>query len=381
MKINRSILYYGYDKGTYRDCAELIRSTNFSHTEILNIWFMIDAAMFIVFSRLNIFGVDERRTMFYSIYFVIALIYAVFLRVFRKHLLNRSMLIADMEIIILMSFSILASNAQTFMAASMFPVILVVIALSFIDTMLNMGLILLLCCIIFLWQSYLNKPISISNLDIYNAIVFLLLALILHYTFQRARMRQFETYQKNVQITRELEVKSSFDALTSLLNRGRFFSMASEVLRSRRSDYIVVCLLDLDSFKQINDKLGHQMGDKVIQIAGKTILDSLHIDYDEKWSFPERAAKENLSFAGRLGGDEFIVLIRGEKNEETIRKILRQMLDNLNSVELGELHGIHASFGATTITENDSDIDAIYNRADDALYQSKRAGKNQITFL
>ena len=380
MKITRSFIYYGYDKTTYENCNDLIRTTNLNHTEILNIWLVIDAIMFIIFSRLNIFGVDERQTMFYGIYMLIALAGEILLHVFRLHTQRFALVIVYIETIVLMSFSILASNVRTFMAAVMFPVILVVIALSFIDTMLRMSFVLLIYSTVFLWQSYINKPNSISNLDIYNTITYLILALILHYTFQRARMRQFETYQKNVQITRELEVKSSFDALTSLLNRGRFFSMAGEILKNEHSDYIAVCLLDLDSFKQINDKLGHQMGDKVIQIAGKTILDSLNIDYTEKWSFPERAVREKLSFAGRLGGDEFIVLVRGRSDEETIRGILRQMLDDLNAVELGELHGIHASFGATTITKEDFDIDVIYTRADDALYESKRAGKNQITF-
>ena len=49
-------------------------------------------------------------------------------------------------------------------------------------------------------------------------------------------------------------------------------------------------------------------------------------------------------------------------------------------MEIGELHGIHASMGVTEITVNDRDIDAAYTRADEALYESKRAGKNQIRF-
>ena len=246
--MSRSFIYYGYDKETYHHCRELIQSTNFNHTEILNIWFMLDAVMFIAFSRFNIFGVDQRRTIFYLVYFAIAAVFAFILWIFRKRTHNRSMIFAYLETVLLVSFSVLASDAQTFMAATMFPVILVVIALSFIDSMLRMGVVLILYSVIFVWRSNGSKPYSIASLDTYNTIVFLILALILHYTFQRARMQQFETYQRNVQITRELEVKSSFDALTSLLNRGRFFSMAGEVLRMEHDDYIAVCILDLDSF-------------------------------------------------------------------------------------------------------------------------------------
>ena len=194
-------------------------------------------------------------------------------------------------------------------------------------------------------------------------------------------MQQFVTLQKNIQIQRELEIKSSFDALTSLLNRGRFFSLAANILSNPHDEYMVMCLIDLDEFKQINDKLGHQMGDKAIQVAGLTIIECLDIDLSEKWAFQEKVIKEKCSFPGRLGGDEFIVFIRGKKNRDEIMEVLQNILKKLNSVEIGELHGIHASFGVTEITENDRDIDAAYTRADEALYESKRAGKNQIRFM
>ena len=85
-----------------------------------------------------------------------------------------------------------------------------------------------------------------------------------------------------------------------------------------------------------------------------------------------------MSFAGRLGGDEFIILLREDGGWEATEKRLRAILDHLNAVEMGDLHGIHASFGVTEVGENDRDIDAIYARADEALYEAKNSGKNQI---
>ena len=232
-----------------------------------------------------------------------------------------------------------------------------------------------------------QKPPSIANEDIFYTVLILSLSLVLHYTRQRTRLQQFVTYLKNIQITNELEIKSSYDALTSLFNRARFMSMATEVLKGSHEDYMVVCLLDLDSFKQINDKLGHQMGDKALQITGRTIAEgvgnltkTLDDDKNELARFSERVMEQKLSFAGRLGGDEFIMLIRGENDREAAKARLQSILDRLNAVEFGDLHGIHASFGVTEIVPGDNDIDKVYNRADDALYQSKRAGKNQITF-
>ena len=195
---------------------------------------------------------------------------------------------------------------------------------------------------IFLYTSFSYKTFSIAYHDTYNASIVLILAIGLHYTSQRTRIQQFILYQRDLQIQRELEVKSSFDSLTSLLNRGRFFSIAEEVLKQASQEYMVICLLDLDGFKEINDNLGHQMGDKAIQITGKTILDTLGIDLSEKWSFPEKAAKETISFAGRLGGDEFIALVRGKNGQDEVLPLLNKMLSALNSVQFEGLDGIHA---------------------------------------
>ena len=86
------------------------------------------------------------------------------------------------------------------------------------------------------------------------------------------------------------------------------------------------------------------------------------------------------SLAGRLGGDEFILLIRGKTSREEITTLLQTALTTLNSTQFDGLSGIHASFGVTELTDSDRDIDDAYKHADEALYESKRAGKNQIHF-
>ena len=372
--------YYGYDKKTYDDCYSLIAETNARHVEILNLWFIIINIFCIIMSFLGLFSMSQREMEFYVVYAALAIGFFIVSLIFRK--LKISVLIELrllMYILLWMSYGIQMSIGQPYMAATMFVVLLVVISFSFIMTMIKMMAIMTLSVGIFILSSYGYKPAAIAEQDTYNAIIFTSLALILHFAFQRTRMKQFATFQKNVQIQRELEIKSSFDALTSLLNRGRFFSLAGNILSSPHDEYMVLCLLDLDEFKQINDRLGHQMGDKAIQIAGTTIIETMNIDMSEKWEFQERVMKEGGSFPGRLGGDEFIVLIRGLKSSDDVVTLLNAMLTSLNSVEMGELHGIHASFGVTEIIEGD-DIDAAYKRADEALYESKRAGKNQIRF-
>lgn len=372
--------YYGYDKENYDDCIDMVRQTNIKHVAILNRWFLIINILFLVFSMLSIFGVRSSMTNFYLVFLGISVIFEVLMYVFRHFTQKYSLAIIYIHMCIVMLYGILASTAQPYMAATIFIVLIVVIAISYINTMLNMTIALIVFTSAFLIASYTQKAMTIAYQDTYNSLLCLSLALTLHFAFQRTRMQQFITHQKNIQIQRELEIKSSFDALTSLLNRGRFFAMAGSVLRGYHKEYMALCLLDLDEFKQINDKLGHQMGDKAIQIAGNTITEVMGIDLSEKWSFQERAVRKGLSFAGRLGGDEFIVFVRGKNGREEVISLMQQVLLTLNKVDYGELKGIHASFGVTEILEQDMDIDDAYRRADEALYTSKRAGKNQIHF-
>ena len=377
-----SFNHYGYDRETHQECMSLIRSTNFKHAHILNLWFIGINLFFIICSFLNIFGLNRLKMGNYILYLAIGVLFELAIIVFRSHMEGKlSFALVYLSILVLMSYSIVISTGQPYLTATMYLVLVVLIALAYIDTMVKMTVMLVIYSAIFIYTSFANKPESIAYQDLYNIIIFMTLALVLHYTFQRARMQQYVTYQNNVRIQRELEVKSSFDALTSLLNRGRFFSMAGEVLRSHNGEeYIAICLLDLDGFKQINDKLGHQMGDKAIQLAGNTITETLGIDLSEKWNFTEKAIAEKLSFAGRLGGDEFITLLRGKKGRDEVTKLLEEMLQKLNDVNFEALHGIQASFGVTEIGPEDRDMDDAYNRADAALYESKRSGKNRIRF-
>ena len=87
-----------------------------------------------------------------------------------------------------------------------------------------------------------------------------------------------------------------------------------------------------------------------------------------------------LTVAGRLGGDEFILLIRDITTKEEAFAKVEGIMTELRNVKFDGLNGIRGSVGITKIQIEDKDIDDAYKRADDALYKSKRAGKNQINF-
>lgn len=377
----QKINYYGFEKHRYNDCKNLIHDTNYKHLLIINSWLLLMTITFMALSLMNEFGVTRRNFNMYYSFMIISLIYEIILIAFKKFCIKYVTAFVHMSCLILVTFGIYSSIAQPYLAATMFLVVVVLLAVTYIDIMIRFTVLLIFYCSVFLYTSFRFKPHSLAELDMYNIIVFLGLSLILHYSFQHNKMTQFYTLQKNIQIQRDLEIRSSFDTLTDLLNRARFFAIADQIIKDsgRRGEYMAICLLDLDKFKEINDKLGHQMGDKAIQMTSRIIVEALNIDMLEKWSFTERAIHDKFSIAGRLGGDEYILLIRGQKDIENVTALLNTILTNLNAVQIGELDGINASMGVTSITEADKDMDSIYKRADEALYRSKEQGRNRIT--
>ena len=376
----RSINYYGFEKPAYDECMDLIKETDRRHMEMLNLWFLIITCVYLYYSWQNSLGLSRNNAPMFLVFLGIELVGELLMVFAKKFVAKVPLLFVYVNTAVVLSFGILCSVSQPYMAATIYLVALVIVALSYIDVLWRVGVAMLTLTLAFLYSSYLVKPDTIYKQDIFNVVIVFVLSMFLHFLLQQARMRQFITFMESERMKHELEVKSSFDGLTQLLNRARFFSMAREVLKSEGDDFMVLGLIDLDKFKQINDTLGHQMGDKVIQTASKTILDTLSIEYGEKWSFTERAVKENLNFAGRLGGDEFVVLIRNLKTPEEVEEAFHKILKTLNDVRLEGVAGINASIGVTLLKKDDYDVDKAYSRADEALYQSKEEGRNRVTF-
>jgi len=375
-----SFNFYGHEPKAYKECSSLIRSTNRKHITILNTWFLIVNILYLVFSSLNLFGVSEEQVPFYAGAVAFSIFFEVWLLLFPKSIEKHNYLAVFLSIIQLLSYGIIVSAMQPYMPATLYLVLLVLTSVSFIGNMGVMILFTIISMAFFLWASFNYKTFSIAYSDTYNAFIIATLSITLHYTFQRTRVSQFILYQRDLQIQKELEIKSSFDALTGLLNRGRFFSITEELIRLKTDRYISLVLLDLDGFKQINDNLGHQMGDKVIQTVGKTIINFFKLNEAERGSVADWDLLATKALAGRLGGDEFILVLMNEESKEGTQETLAKLLEALNSVQFEGLNGIHASVGATELTQAVTDIDNAYKLADEALYESKRAGKNQIHF-
>lgn len=154
--------------------------------------------------------------------------------------------------------------------------------------------------------------------------------------------------------------KAYHDALTGVLNRDGFESSASEILRAYDpQNYTALFMVDLDDFKQINDRLGHQVGDSVLQQVAKVLHDVF----------------EGVGTVGRMGGDEFMALLTGDVNAVFLAEKADALLNAMKlsvggSKQIPVSVSIGVAYGrARTTFEN------LYRIADIALYTAKRAGK------
>ena len=164
---------------------------------------------------------------------------------------------------------------------------------------------------------------------------------------------------------KQLHHQAFEDPLSGLPNRRSFYALLNDVVNKKKE----FCLLfiDLDGFKEINDSLGHDYGDILLQQVSKRIVSCVRTD----------------DFVARLGGDEFTVILNGLTNEEKIGQIINQMLSSLESVFhiKSEKVFTSASVGVTLFPRDGSNVDTLIKNADQAMYESKRKGKNRSHYF
>ncbi len=183
-----------------------------------------------------------------------------------------------------------------------------------------------------------------------------------------------------VQTQERLAFLANFDSLTGLPNRTLFRDRLAQAMgRAQRSGRpLALMFLDLDRFKVINDSLGHEAGDRLLQHVSQTLSQCLRgVD-----SVSRLVDVEPITLS-RLGGDEFTVIAEGLGGAEDAMLVARRLLDALNApIKLGQEEVVvSASIGISMYPTDDVDLDTLVRHTDMAMYRSKSMGRSTYSFF
>lgn len=172
---------------------------------------------------------------------------------------------------------------------------------------------------------------------------------------------------------KEAELKlahlAAYDELTGLLNRTLLQDRMRQALAQsdRSGDMVAILFIDLDRFKIVNDSLGHDIGDTVLQTAAGLLTGCIR----------------EVDTVARLGGDEFVVMLTGIGKMEDITGVARKTLETLASPFTVNAHEffLTASIGISVYPKDGDDAQTLLKNADTAMYRAKDGGKNRFEFF
>lgn len=165
---------------------------------------------------------------------------------------------------------------------------------------------------------------------------------------------------------KELENKADTDLLTGLNNKLATERKIKDYMAQNPKSQSMMFLLDIDNFKKINDTMGHAFGDEVLRSLGTQI----------------GAIFRASDIIGRVGGDEFMIFLKGIPDEEAILKEARKVENFFKGFQAGEYvkYAATGSIGVAIFPQEGADFETLYKAADQGLYKAKKRGKNQLAF-
>lgn len=162
----------------------------------------------------------------------------------------------------------------------------------------------------------------------------------------------------------ELKVKAEIDEMTKLLNKATAEKMAKQILEEYPDENHAILMIDIDNFKNVNDSLGHDVGDHVISVVAGII--SMQFGGSD--------------IVGRIGGDEFMVFMKNVKDREDARRKAQNIVDAFCKKEnLSIPDCVSVSIGMAFSDESGIEYEPLFKKADEALYVSKEKGKSCYT--
>jgi len=208
---------------------------------------------------------------------------------------------------------------------------------------------------------------TIKNIIITSTIILIFMLIIIYY-FASILKDLFTKYDREINHEKAtLFKKANFDLLTNLHNREHFLLELKEHLKliKRNNKKLAILFVDLDQFKEINDTLGHQYGDKVLKTIANRLKENIR----------------NIDIVSRFGGDEFVILlydIEPNKITDLISFLLTKIKEPISLNK--EKYYLSASIGVSIAPIDSNDANKLVKYSDTAMYKAKKAGKDRFEF-
>ncbi len=358
MKILRTLrnyfFYCGIEKYEYNSIKKDAYVSNFEVWRVLHYFMVVFFAVMLLctfFSDL----LRQNRTIY-----IIALIYSVF-AVILFFVLRKDSIIAQLliylSISLLFLFSCFITQKEPDDPAVTFIALLLITPMFMIDKPFFMTFVLIIASGIFLFWMKQVKPYEVWLVDCLNVIPFTIVGIFLHIIANSIRIKEFV-------LTRKINIQKDTDDLTGIKNKGALSREIDKFLADPEADKGIMLLFDVDDFKSINDKFGHDIGDSVISQIGAFIGSEF----------------DNSAIVGRFGGDEFVVFIKDSDDPDTAYKIAQDISKGISEnifLPIRE-QKVSSSIGIAIYTGVENNFYEILKKADKAMYAAKDNKEHRI---
>lgn len=252
---------------------------------------------------------------------------------------------------------ILNTVIRNTVSATTFCLILLAAPLLIIDRPWRVFGYFCIVTMVFVPIDILQKDHFLAFTDIVNALCCVFVGSVIHLNIMRTKLR--EMIQRHF-----IEKQRDTDSLTGCLTKMAFEQRMKETM-CIGEHYGTLIVMDIDSFKSINDNYGHVYGDMVLRNIGEILCQCVGEE----------------SICGRFGGDEFQVWIKGRKSRSEIAFLLNRVISQIHTVRLPDGSGcVTSSIGVAFCPEYGEDYQKLFMYADDALYVAKKQGRDQYVF-
>ncbi|MEO8298032.1 MAG: EAL domain-containing protein [Burkholderiales bacterium] len=201
-----------------------------------------------------------------------------------------------------------------------------------------------------------------------GGVVLILIAAVLRRMSLQLKASHLRAVEEQLAHAARVEYLAYHDGLTGLPNRSLFSKLLGQSIQqaNRYNRRLAVMFLDLDRFKQVNDTLGHEAGDQLLQEVAARL----------------KACLRDSDTVARLGGDEFVVLLPEVAEEAYVATVAQKILSAVARpfVLIGQEFRVTASIGISTYPQDGLDEQTLTKNADIAMYQAKEEGKNNFQF-